>query len=54
MKMVEHGTKSEDFSCLQVIDTALDVHFSTGHLLPDHGAVLQQEVDGVEDVPTRI
>ena len=41
-------------SGLEVIDASLDVHFTTGHLLPHHSAVLQQEVDGVEDVPTRI
>ena len=36
---------------LQVVDCTLDVHLPAGHLLPHHAAVLQQEVDGVEDVP---
>ena len=50
-KVDEIHAKSLRGTGLEVVDAALHVHLATRHLLPHHGAVLQQEVDGVEDVP---
>ena len=48
--LLRRGPKELDLACLQLIDTALDLQLATLNLLAEALAVLQQEVDGVEDV----
>mmetsp|Transcript_22379 Transcript_22379/g.46114 ORF Transcript_22379/g.46114 Transcript_22379/m.46114 type:complete len:522 (-) Transcript_22379:9-1574(-) len=48
--LLRRGPKELDLACLQLIDTAMDLQLATLNLLAEALAVLQQEVDGVEDV----